>query len=192
MFVDSEGQPLGPARIVQTKPLRAHRNGASARLVLRRGDARRGRFGSADQLEKLTLCWMNCSLVPNYKPTAYRPVETVCNSGGGVNGKPAGRNAAAQFLLLLLFFFEEFSVITARRKGNVSGSLRGASSRSCGTGLTLIFQSKSLRSRVFDHISLASGHTDADSFPKMSPLSLIGFQSSVRRIRLLSGRRAPC
>ena len=38
----------------------------------------------------------------------------------------------------------------------------------------------------------APGLTDTDSFPKMSPLFLIGFQSAVRQIRLLSGRQAPC
>lgn len=38
----------------------------------------------------------------------------------------------------------------------------------------------------------APGHTGTDSFPKMSPLFLIGFQSTVRQIRLLSGRQAPC
>lgn len=38
----------------------------------------------------------------------------------------------------------------------------------------------------------ASGHTDTDSFPKMSPLFLIGFQPTVGQICLLSGKQAPC
>lgn len=37
-----------------------------------------------------------------------------------------------------------------------------------------------------------SKYTGADSFPKMSSPFLIGFQTTVRQICLLSSRRAPC